>query len=85
MKKYCIINKTFFAPRVQIMCRAKNYGRYYRQGIESIDDALVIYETTLGRANSMKEYLTQEYYEGWEVVDTEEFYKNYTPKFVHID
>ena len=67
MKKYNIVNKA----TNQIICKAKNGGRHYRQSKDSIESGLVPVCTTKGRAEEEAEFLNEMYYGGWEVVEVE--------------
>lgn len=63
MEKYEIVNP----KKNQIACKAKYGGRHYRQSIGFIQNGLIPVRTTKGRAESERDYLNEEYYEGWEI------------------
>ena len=65
MEKYNIVNKA----RNQIVCKAKNNDRHYRQNKDAIEKGLSPVCTTKGRAEKEAAYLNREYYEGWEIVE----------------
>lgn len=67
MDKYIVINK----ESNQIICKAKNGSRHYRQSIGYISDGLVTLETTKGRAERERDYLNQGYNKGWEIQKVE--------------
>ena len=69
MDKYIIINR----ESNQIVCKAKNSGRHYRQSLNTISNGLVIVQTTKGRAEKERDYLNQEYNTGWEIEKVEPF------------
>ena len=63
MEKYEIVNQ----KENQIVCKAKYGGRHYRQSIVFIQNGLIPVRTTKGRAERERDYLNEEYYEGWEI------------------
>lgn len=67
MKKYNIVNK----ETNQIICKAKNGGRHYRQNKDNIQDGLFPVCTTKGRAEEEKDFLERAYGGNWYVVEVE--------------
>ena len=63
MKKYNIINE----ETNQIICKAKNGGRHYRQNKDCIESGLVPVCTTKGRAEKEAEFLNEMYCIGWKI------------------
>lgn len=77
MKRYCIINRTFNAPETQIICKSKRYSRFYRQNISNIDKSLIVYKTTINNAKSICEHYNKEFYKGWEIVEFEQYQREF--------
>jgi hypothetical protein len=62
--RYNIVNE----ETNQIICKAKNGGRHYRQNKDAIQDGLTPVSTTAGRAYNEACMLNAEYGPGWCVV-----------------
>ena len=67
MKKYTIENKEWNS----IVCRKKGGGRHYRQNKDTIGKGLEPINTTYGRAIKERDFLNENYNEGWEVYEVE--------------
>ena len=65
--RYNIVNE----ETNQIICKAKNGGRHYRQNKDAIQDGMVPVSTTIGRAQKEAAFLNAEYSTGWEVTPDE--------------
>lgn len=63
MKKYRIINKKWDS----ILCKDPQTSRRYRQDPNNIDKHLKVIETTKGRAEAERDYLNENYNDGWEI------------------
>ena len=63
MKKYNIVNE----GTNQIVCKAKNSGRHYRQNKDKIERGLIPVCVTKGRAEKEAEFLNREYCDGWTI------------------
>ena len=68
MKKYTIENKEWNT----IACRVKGGGRHYRQNKNHINKRLEIVKTTYGRAIKERDFLNENYDEGWEVYEVQD-------------